>query len=103
MVKCSPEGGLFMTSEMRRLRVTKCLNAATIAEKAGISRQRYMYIEVKSRIKALEEPTIRKISMAIGCGVYDLADVSQYLTVEPKSKEELDALIRKIEERYGEK
>lgn len=92
-----------MSSEMKRLRVIKCVNAATVANKAGMSRQRYSYIESQSKIKSLEEPTIRKISSVLGCKVYELADISQYLTVEPKDNEELELLIKKIKEKYGGK
>lgn len=89
-----------MSSEMKRLRIIKCINAATIAEKVGMSRQRYSYIESKS-IKTLKESTIRKIAETLSCDVYELADISQYLTVEPKNKQELDSLLDKIKIKYG--
>ena len=90
-----------MQSEMRKLRTIKGVNAATVAARAGVSRQRYSYIESQSKIKTLEEETIRKISSSLECNVYELADVSQFLTVEPKTKEELALLIKKLKEKYG--
>ena len=86
-----------MKNSLREIRFRKCVNSSTIAEKAGISKQRYNYIERNGRIKRLEESTIRKIADVLGCSIYDLAEADQYLTVMPKDEKELHELIKKIE------
>lgn len=92
-----------MSVQLRKLRVLRCMNASAVAEKAGMSRQRYRYIEGCPSMKKMEESTVRRLSDALGCIPYEIADIEDFLLVKPKSKEEYYALMTKLKEKYDGK
>ena len=90
-----------MSNRIKITRIKKMKNAARVAKDIGVSRQRYSSIESRKSILRIKDSLLRRISSAIGCSVYEFGDASDFMSVFPQNKRELDEFKAKLEEEFN--